>query len=264
MVSSSPWSGIGWGWLDCIGTLVDRVAQGQQAGTAVGPGLLAQVLEDGARRGVADRLGFVVGEQDLDWNARHGPGGEDDQPAGSAADLAAATPGPWPAARGAGRELSTRGRRSARPRRPVPQPGRPGPRAPCPPWSTARRGPSPYRDPGRDASGANDHAPVLAVGVGSVGPTGGISTHAIRAASAGSAAWISFEPGDLARQGAVILDQLRLELTQGDAGQLAPVLQVFDRFAGTAWSRSLSVASASRSSRSARRSIRGGGRARRA
>ncbi len=82
--------------------------------------------------------------------------------------------------------------------------------------------------PGRNAPGADDHAPVLAVGIGRVrterwdidpGDHGGI----------GGQRGLNFvQPGDLAGQRTVIVDELGLELTQGDTRQLALALQLID------------------------------------
>ena len=128
------------------------------------------------------------------------------------------------------RNLSTRGRRSAEPapgRRPQlrpdpvrepgvvlgPQPVRTGPRD---------------RDPGRDAPGADDHAPVLAVGVGRVRSRGWDIDPGDQGGIGGQRGLDFVQRGDLARQRAVILDELGLELAQGDAGQLALALQVLE------------------------------------
>ena len=211
-----------------VGTFVDRVAQGQQSGMAVWPGLFAQVLEDGGRGGVAHRPGVVGGEQGLDRDACHGPGGKDDQPAGRRLAGGRGAQAPCPAARGAGCVIfSIRGRSSAelaagRRRRLRPDPA-----------VRARRRPAVHSPPGplpaiaiqagmpRERTTTPQCSPS---GSAAFGPAGTISTQATRAASAGSAAWISFRAGDLARQRAVVIDELGLELTQGDAGQLALVL----------------------------------------
>ena len=94
-----------------------------------------------------------------------------------------------------------------------PQPVRTGPRE---------------RDPGRDAPGADDHAPVLAVGVGRVRSRGWDIDPGDQGGIGGQRGLDFVQPGDLARQRAVISDELGLELTQGDAGQLALALQVFE------------------------------------
>ena len=84
------------------------------------------------------------------------------------------------------------------------------------------------RDPGRDAPGADDHAPVLAVGVGRVRSRGWDIDPGDQGGIGGQRGLDFVQPGDLARQRAVILDELGLELTQGDAGQLALALQVLE------------------------------------
>ncbi len=123
------------------------------------------------------------------------------------------------------RSFSTRDRRSAEP-----SPGRAqlGPDLAREPGVLL--GPKPFltrpsdRDPGGVAPGADDHSPVLAVGVGRVrahlcdidpGDEGGIG---------GQRGLDFLQRGDLARDRAIILDQLGLELTQGDAGKLALAL----------------------------------------
>ena len=84
------------------------------------------------------------------------------------------------------------------------------------------------RDPGRDAPRADDHAPVLAVGVGRVRSRGRDVDPGDQGGIGGQRGLDFAEPGDLARQLSVILDQLGLELAQGDAGQLALVLQLVE------------------------------------
>ena len=65
-------------------------------------------------------------------------------------------------------------------------------------------------------------------GSAAFGPAGGISTQATRAASAGSAAWISFSLATWPASRSVLLNELGLELTQGDAGQLALASQFLE------------------------------------
>jgi hypothetical protein len=68
-------------WLaQLVATLVDRVAQCQQAGMAVGPGLLAQIPEHRRGRSVAYRPGVVFSDDRLDRDTRHGPAAKHDQP----------------------------------------------------------------------------------------------------------------------------------------------------------------------------------------
>ena len=84
------------------------------------------------------------------------------------------------------------------------------------------------RNPSRDALRADDHGPVLAIGVGGArtrqldvypGNQSGILGHSR----------LDFaQAGDLARQGTIILDQLGLKLAQCDAGQCPLAFQVFE------------------------------------
>ena len=76
--------------------------------------------------------------------------------------------------------------------------------------------------------GADDDAPVLAVGVGRVRSRGRDVDPGDQGGIGGQRGLDLVQPGDLARQRAVILDELGLELTQGDAGQLALVLQLLE------------------------------------
>ncbi len=126
------------------------------------------------------------------------------------------------------RNRSTSGRKSARPA--------PGRLRSSDRTRSARPGvvlgPQPVRtgsrdcDPGRDAPGADDHAPVLAVGIGRVRSRGWNIDPCNQGGIDGQRGLNFAEPGDIARERFVFLNELGLELAQGDAGQLALVLQL--------------------------------------
>ena len=167
---------------------------------AVGPGLLAQVLEHGGRGGVADRAGVVGGQQRLDRDARHGRGRAGRSASGLAAGRRPWHPGPWPAARGAGCASARRGAGGppSRRRAGAAAPSGLGQRVRCHPWSRARPGPVPAIGTQAGMPRERTTTPQCSPsGSAAFGPAGAISTQATRAASAGSAAWISVQRGDL-------------------------------------------------------------------
>ncbi len=197
---------------------------------AVRPGLLPQVLEDRGRGGVAHRAGVVAGEQGLDRDARHGAGGQDDQPPGRRQAVGGGIKDLARGSRRWDRNLSIRGRRSARPAS-----GRF--RSSVRTWSASSV----------SSSDQSPSGPVPAIGTqagtprertttpqcspsGSTafGPTAGISTQATRAASAGSAAWISSSLATCPSSSPCSWTSLAWTLAQGDARQLALVLQVLE------------------------------------
>ena len=104
------------------------------------------------------------------------------------------------------------------------------------------------RDPGRDAPGADDHAPVLAVGVGRVRPERLDIDPGDQCGIGGQGGLDLVQPGDLARQRAVIPDERGLELAQGDARDLALAAQVLEPLRPLGLVETLGTASTRRSS----------------
>ena len=128
-------------------------------------------------------------------------GGQDDQPPGRRQAVGRGAQGPGQRLERAGCVISRPGaaglpnRRSGRFRSSVPDSDR---RARCRLWSTARPRPVPAIGTQAGTPRQRTTTPQCSPsGSAEFGPTGGISTQATSAASAGSAAWISSRRGDL-------------------------------------------------------------------